>query len=76
MARTSTGCIDTSPVDPTTTAAPLSTTTLMPTTTRDPTDPNLQRTVIFFYVATTTGQDVFLRGGINHSQRPGNISHV
>jgi len=71
MARTSTGCIDTSPVDPTTTAAPLSTTTLVPTTTRDPTNPNLQRTVIFFYVETAAGQDVFLRGGISHSQRPG-----
>lgn len=71
MAGTSTGCIDTSPVDPTTTPPPSSTTTLAPTTTRDPTDPMLQRTVVFFFVETVPGQDVFIRGGISHFQRPG-----
>jgi alpha-amylase len=72
MARTTTGCVISGSGEPTVgTTTPGSTTTAGPTTTLDPSDPNLQRTVIYMKLATQSGQDVFLLGGIDHDRRPG-----
>jgi alpha-amylase len=72
MARTTTGCVISGPGEPTVgTTTPGTTTTAGPTTTLDPSDPNLQRTVIYMKLATQSGQDVFLLGGIDHDRRPG-----
>ncbi|KAK8732749.1 hypothetical protein OTU49_006906 [Cherax quadricarinatus] len=46
-----------------------------PTTTHGPTEPSytegVHRTVVFIYKQTNEGQDLFIRGGIDGSQRPG-----
>jgi alpha-amylase len=72
MAGSLTGCIISGTGEPTVgPTSPGTTTTTTPASTLDPSDPKLQRTVIFHKVVTQTGQDLFLLGGIDHAQRPG-----
>jgi len=72
MARTDSGCALTGPGEPTVgPTTPGTTTTPGPTTTLDPSNPNLQRTVVYFKLVTSSGQDVFVLGGIDHDQRAG-----
>ena len=50
-----------------------------PTTTPGPTPPpmtGVQRTVIFIKKQTNAGQDLFVRGGIDATQRPGCTNDV
>jgi len=72
MARSNTGCAISGPGEPTVgPTTPGTTTTPGPTTTLDPSNPNLQRTVVFIKLTTASGQDAFILGGIDHDRRPG-----
>ena len=61
------------PTDPPQTDEPTVPTDPPSTTTREPGEGDWRRTVIYLYGETQVGQDLFLRGGIDHDQRPGHI---
>ena len=61
---------DTSPPETTDTAATEPVTT-SPTTTSVPGKEDWQRTVIYMHGTSQPGQDLFYRGGIDGSKRPG-----
>ena len=63
------GPIPTNPPGSSTTSGP--TTTPGPTTPRPSPGEGYQRTVVFVEKQTNPGQDLFIRGGINHDRRQG-----
>ena len=56
------------------TPAPTGGVTAAPPTKRpDGCNEDMKRTVVFIKLQTSPGEDMFVRGGINHNQRPGDL---